>query len=146
MKSFVLRLTSLLVIIAGFFSYQVIAVGREKDDQIARLQAEVKSLGGTVDSEKSSSGRTHWKDGTYQGEAQGFGGPIRVSVAVKGGKITAVKVLSHSGEDPSYYSQAEALVPRIVQQQSADIDVVSGATYSSHGILNAVKKALEQAS
>lgn len=50
MKSFVLRLTSLLVIVAGLLSYQVVAVSREKDDQIARLQAEVKSLGGTVDS------------------------------------------------------------------------------------------------
>lgn len=146
MKSFVLRLTSLLVIIAGLLSYQVVTVAREKDDQIARLQAEVKSLGGTLPAGDSSGGSTFWKDGTYQGEAQGFGGPVRVSVTVKGGKITAVKVLSHSGEDPAYYSQAEALVPKIVQQQSADLDVVSGATYSSHGILNAVKQALEQAS
>lgn len=147
MKSFVLRLTSVLVIIAALISYQVITVVRDKNDQIARLQAEVLSLGGTLPSEESSSGAGgNWKDGTYEGEAQGFGGPIRVSVTVKDGKITAVKVLSHSGEDQSYYSQAEALTSTIVKQQSADVDVVSGATYSSNGIKNAVKQALEQAS
>ncbi len=131
MKSFVLRIISLVVMVAALVSYQVVTVARE---QSASPQ------GGITD---SASG--NWKDGIYEGEAQGFGGPIRVSVTVKGRRITEVTVLSHDNEDAAYYSQAETLTEEIVQEQSADLDAVSGATYSSNGILDAVRNALEQA-
>ena len=146
MKSFVLRWVSLLVIVAVFLTYQVVSVGREKDDQIARLQAEVQSLGGTLPSGSSETGgKASYKDGTYVGEADGFGGPIEGSVTVKDGELSAVKVLSHDGEDEAYYTQAEGLLPKILETGSTDLDVVSGATYSSNGILHAVQNALEQA-
>ena len=87
-----------------------------------------------------------YKDGTYTGSAQGFGGNIGVSVSISGGKITAVNVTSASGETPSYLSSAKGVISRILSKQTPNVDTVSGATYSSNGILNAVKEALNKAS
>ena len=87
-----------------------------------------------------------YKDGTYTGSAQGFGGSIGVSVSISGGKITAVNITSASGETPSYLSSAKGVVSRILSKQTPNVDTVSGATYSSIGILNAVKEALNKAS
>lgn len=86
-----------------------------------------------------------YKDGTYTGSAQGFGGTIGVSVTVSGGKITAVNITSASGETASYLSSAKGVISRILSKQSPNVDTVSGATYSSNGIINAVKNALSKA-
>ncbi|MCD8353621.1 MAG: FMN-binding protein [Clostridiales bacterium] len=86
-----------------------------------------------------------WADGTYTGSARGFGGTIKVQVTIKDGKITAIQVLSHSGETASYFSKAKAIISRILKAQSPNVDTVSGATYSSTGIREAVKAALKKA-
>ena len=86
-----------------------------------------------------------YKDGTYTGSAAGFGGNIGVSVTVKNGKITAVNVTSASGETASYLSSAKGVISKILSKQSPNVDTVSGATYSSNGIINAVKNALGKA-
>ena len=86
-----------------------------------------------------------WRDGTYYGSGTGFGGTIRVSVTILEGKISAIQVLDHSGETPSYYEKGETIVSRILTAQSPNVDTVSGATYSSHGIKQAVIQALSQA-
>lgn len=85
------------------------------------------------------------KDGTYTGSAYGFGGPITVQVTISDGKITGINVLSASGETGSYFNRAQSMIPAILASQTADVDTVSGATYSSNGIKNAVKAALAQA-
>ena len=92
--------------------------------------------------EKSKNG---YKDGTYYGSAAGFGGNIQVSVTVKDGKIANVQIVSASGETPSFLSKAKSILGSIVSAQSPDVDVVSGATYTSNGIINATIQALKQA-
>lgn len=87
-----------------------------------------------------------WQDGTWTGTAQGYGGDVTVSVTIANKKITAIEVVSASGETPSFFSKAKALIPKIIEAQNPDVDVVSGATYSSNGIINAVKNALTKAS
>ena len=86
-----------------------------------------------------------YKDGTYQGSGTGFGGTITVQVTVSGGKITAVDILSASGETGSYFASAQGVVSKVLSSQSPNVDAVSGATYSSNGIIQAVKNALSQA-
>ena len=86
-----------------------------------------------------------YKDGTYQGSGTGFGGTITVQVTVSGGKITAVDILSASGETGSYFSSAQGVVSKVLSSQSPNVDAVSGATYSSNGIIQAVQNALSQA-
>lgn len=86
-----------------------------------------------------------YKDGTYQGSGTGFGGTITVQVTVSGGKITSVDILSASGETGSYFASAQGVVSKVLSSQSPNVDAVSGATYSSNGIIQAVQNALSQA-
>ena len=86
-----------------------------------------------------------YKDGTYQGSGTGFGGTITVQVTVSGGKITVVDILSASGETGSYFASAQGVVSKVLSSQSPNVDAVSGATYSSNGIIQAVQNALSQA-
>ena len=85
-----------------------------------------------------------YADGTYQGTAEGYGGIITLSVTIADGQIKEVAEVSQEETD-QYWNMAKVLLNTIVEQQTADVDVISGATYSSTGIINAVKNALNQA-
>ena len=81
-------------------------------------------------------------DGVYEGTGAGLNGAIKVSVTVSGGKITEVKVLEHSETAGISDPAIEKIPAAIVEAQSADVDIVSGATFTSKGIIEAVKNAL----
>ena len=83
-------------------------------------------------------------DGIYTAEAIGFEGKITVQVTVAEDKITDITVLSAEDEE-EYLARAKRVIPAILEGQSPNVDAVSGATYSSTGILNAVKLALAKA-
>ena len=83
-------------------------------------------------------------DGIYTAEATGFEGQITVQVTVAEDKITDITILSAEDEE-EYLSRAKQVIPAILEGQSPNVDAVSGATYSSTGILNAVKLALAKA-
>ena len=83
-------------------------------------------------------------DGIYTAEAMGFEGQITVQVTVAEDKITDITVLSAEDEE-EYLSRAKQVIPTILEGQDPNVDAVSGATYSSTGILNAVKLALAKA-
>lgn len=99
----------------------------------------------TGSSDAAASGEGVYKDGTYTGEAQGFGGTIQVQVTLSGDEITDIQVTSAPGEDAAYLSQGEGVISSIISAQSTDVDTVSGATFSSTGIINAVVDALGKA-
>ena len=83
-----------------------------------------------------------WCDGVWQGEGKGYLGNITVEVTVAQGKIEDIKIVSNS-DDPDYFSGAAAVITKkIMGQQNTEVDTVSGATYSSQGILEAVEHAL----
>ena len=86
-----------------------------------------------------------WKDGTYEGTAQGFGGPITVQVTIKDGKIKSIKIKSAANETASYFNKAKKLTKTMVKKQSTNVDAVSGATFSSNGIIRATRNALDKA-
>ena len=86
-----------------------------------------------------------YKDGTYQGSGTGFGGTITVQVTVSGGKIASIDILSASGETGSYFASAKGVISRMISGQTPNVDAVSGATYSSNGIIQAVQNALAKA-
>lgn len=141
MKEFWIRVVSLVAIVMLLLGYNSVLTAREKDDEIARLKAQVES------SEESTeeSAESGYKDGTYEGEAEGFGGPISISVTVEDGKVTEVNILSAEKEDGAYLAMAKDIIPTIIEQQTWDVDTISGATFSSTGIRNATQQALEKA-
>ena len=99
----------------------------------------------STDAEELDDSENVYKDGTYTGSAQGFGGTITVEVTLAGDEITDIQVTSAPGEDSAYLSQGEGVISSIISAQSTDVDTVSGATFSSTGIINAVVDALGKA-
>ncbi len=91
-------------------------------------------------------GRFPYLDGIYTGSGEGNGGEITVSIIIRDKTLTSVAVLSAEDEDEPFLTQAKGILSDILLSQSFDVDTVSGATYSSEGILDAVKDALSQAS
>ena len=86
-----------------------------------------------------------YKDGTYTGDGQGFGGNIQVQITIADDTLTDIQVVSAEKEGSAYLSQGKAVIDRILEAQSTDVDTVSGATFSSTGILMAVEDALGKA-
>lgn len=82
------------------------------------------------------------QDGVFEGTGTGFGGDLKVAVTVEGGKITAVEVLSHGDTAGVCDPALEKIPAEIVESQSADVDIAAGATFTSNGIIAAVKNAL----
>ena len=149
MKEFIVRMFSLLAIVGVLFGYNEVLNVRAKDEEItklnAQLEAQASGVGSDSESGRDSGNGAGYKDGTYTGEADGFGGTVAVEVTVKEGKIEAVEVTSAEKEDGAYLAMAEDIIPKIIEAQSAEVDTISGATFSSTGIKNAAEKALEQA-
>jgi len=96
-------------------------------------------------SEETGSNTTIGKvmaDGTYKGTGEGFRGETTVEVTVSKGSITDIQIIS-TKDDNKYISKASSQVlSNIISAQSVDVDTVSGATYSSNGIMGAVANAL----
>jgi uncharacterized protein with FMN-binding domain/DMSO/TMAO reductase YedYZ heme-binding membrane subunit len=90
----------------------------------------------------SSSGT--YQDGTYEGSGTGRNGTIDVTVTVSGGKITAIEI-GDNREDEKWLARAESVIDEIIAANGTDVDTVSGATFSSSGIIEAVRDALKNA-
>lgn len=92
--------------------------------------------------ENAAAGEFDLEDGVYRGVGNGFAGTITVSVEIKDKKIAAINILDVEGDDAAFFNRAKGVIDKIIDSQSLDVDVVSGATYSSRGIISAVKNAL----
>lgn len=90
---------------------------------------------GTTQTPVASVPADGYKDGTYEGSGTGFGGTIRVRVTISGGKIAAIDILEASGETASYFASAQGVISRMIAGNTPNVDAVSGATYSSNGII-----------
>ena len=99
----------------------------------------------TAAEETSDDSDNVYKNGTYEGSGTGYGGTITVQVTLQDDTITDVSVTSAPGEDSAYLAQGENVISSIISEQSTDVDTVSGATFSSTGILEAVNDALTKA-
>lgn len=85
-----------------------------------------------------------YKNGSFSGTGQGFAGAITVSVSIQNDVITGISVVSSVDDEP-YLSNAKGVISKMLSAQSANVSAVSGATYSSNGIISAVRSALASA-
>lgn len=83
-----------------------------------------------------------YTDGTYKGSGEGFRGDIDVTVTVENGVITDITVDSYKDDKEFFQKAKSSVISAIIKSQSTDVDAVSGATFSSNGIIEAVKNAL----
>lgn len=83
-------------------------------------------------------------DGVFSGAAESFGGLVKMQATIEDGYITSVDILDASHEDDAWLDMAIVLLDQIEKEQTTNLDVVSGATYTSAGILNGTAEALRQ--
>ena len=95
----------------------------------------------TAEDEEQAKGSFDLEDGVYQGTGTGYRGDITVAVKIKDKQIVSIEILSASDDEP-FFGRAKGLIDQIIKKQSTKVDTVSGATYSSKGIISAVKNAL----
>lgn len=144
MGEFWTRAISLVAVIVCLTGYNTVLDKREQaEKKLKEQQAELEQEQSGNAAEEAI--EVAYKDGTYTGEAQGFGGPVDVEVIIENGKISEINITSAEKEDGAYLSMAEDIIPTIIEAQSADVDTISGATFSSTGIKEAVTQALEEA-
>jgi uncharacterized protein with FMN-binding domain len=80
------------------------------------------------------------RDGTHRGQFTYGGYTYIVEVSVSGGRITSIVPVANRDTGPA--KAAEGVIPRILEEQRNDVDVVSGATTTSKALLKAVETAL----
>lgn len=84
-------------------------------------------------------------DGEYTAAAFGYNGDITVTITISGDKITDIKAYSDESDIWYFDTAADTVISRILSEQSTEVDAVTGATFSSKGIMAAVADALESA-
>lgn len=129
----------------GIISAVKNALTGEKDtSETGQAQSGQTGAAGSATSVAKVEDAAAYKDGTYYGSGTGFGGPLKVMVEISGGKIASIQIVENS-DGSDYISKAASLIDSIITTQSTNVDTVSGATYSSVGIIQAVRDALSQA-
>ena len=86
-----------------------------------------------------------YRPGIFEGRGRGYRGPIYVRVQTSPAGIEDIAITGH--EESAYPGAAamEELLELVLEAGSTDLDVISGATFSSRGFLEAVEDALEKA-
>lgn len=86
--------------------------------------------------------KVNYVDGTYTGVGTGFRGDTEVQVIVENGYITDITILSYEDDTEFFQKAQSSILNQILSEQTIDVQNVSGATFSSNGILEAVANAL----
>lgn len=113
---------------------------KDKKHQVSERVTDTETENAAEDTQ-TATGSFELADGVYKGSATGFSGPVTVAVTIMDKKIISIDILS-STDDEAFFNRAKGVIDRIIASQYFDVDVVSGATYSSNGIIGAVKNAL----
>ena len=145
MHRFWIKTCNLILVVALLFGYQAVVQSRAQKETIAELEYELQQKTVSGQPEEADGADSPYADGTYTGEAQGYGGTVAVELTVENGKFTDLTITSAEKEDTAYLDAASAVIDSILEQQSTDVDTVSGATFSSNGILHAAEDALRKA-
>lgn len=145
--------------------YDSASTDNKQQDTSSQAQTEASKSSNTADSSSSAASNTQqnsssqtqtssnaastsaqYKDGTYEGSGTGFrGGTTTVSVTVKSGKVTDITSVSTRDDRKFYVRAFSTVMQEILSSQTSNVDTVSGATFSSKGIMEAVQNALSKA-
>jgi uncharacterized protein with FMN-binding domain len=142
---------STLSVLVLLFSYSTSTTGPQATSAPSSLySSSTPGSSGTGSGSGSSSGSTDTGGKTVTGSvSQTRWGPVQVQLKVSNGKIADVSVIQYpngNGRDQEINSQAlPILIQETVAAQSAQIDMVSGATVTSDGYLESLQSALDQA-
>jgi uncharacterized protein with FMN-binding domain len=146
------RMRRIVIWLASTITIVVLLFGYHTSTNKASSAATVPSTSGptTTTSPNASGGSGSSDIKTYTGSvAQTRWGPVQVKITVQSGKITKVTVLQQPNGNPKDAEINSYALPILInettQAQSADIDMVSGATVTSEGYLQSLQAALDEA-
>lgn len=145
MHTFWIKTCNLLVLAALIFGYNAVLHSRSQEETITKLQNELTQQETEDSAASDAEAASPYADGTYTGKAQGYGGTVSVAVTIQDGTIIDVAIVSAKQEDAAYFDAAKGVIDEILEAQTTEVDTVSGATFSSNGILHAVADALGKA-
>ncbi len=140
MKSVIIRIAGIAAVVMIVLQYN----GVLKERSLAEASI-LEVYEAAVAAREETSADKPYKDGVYTAEAQGYGGTIEIEAVVENGWLQEITIVSAEKEDAAYLSMAEEIIPEIITNQSADVDTITGATFSSGGIRKAAEEALEKA-
>jgi uncharacterized protein with FMN-binding domain len=144
--TFWIKCCNLLLVIGIVLGYNSILHSRTQSATIAQLEYDAAQQTQPVTTDAAPTTDARYQDGTYQGEAQGYGGTIVMEATITNGTLSDLQILSATQEDAAYLEAASAVIDAILVAQSTDtVDTISGATFSSRGILQATAEALGKA-
>lgn len=147
-KNFLFRLINIIfIVIIIIFYNQFVFLQNElsKANETIETIAEMQTSTQVVSTQDKIIQNAKYKDGVYEGDGKGFGGKISLRVMVENDMIKTIEVISAKNEDAAYFDMAKVLFETIIEKQDSQVDAVSGATFSSNGIIEAVEQALEKA-
>ena len=157
MRRIVLWVMSTLTMLVLLFSYHTstgasstVASSIEQLNNSTPSSTDSGSSGTSSTGSSGSSGSSSSASKTYAGDAvQTQFGPVQVQITVSDGTITKSEVLQvpwNNGRDQEINSQAVPILnSEAVQSQSAQIDMVSGASFTSNGYISSLQSAIDQA-
>ncbi|MCD8218903.1 MAG: FMN-binding protein [Ruminococcus sp.] len=165
MHTFWVKVLSCVLVVTAIFGYSSVVQSRQQSEQIAQLELDLEQQKQIADAAQSALAAAAtatdvtetvtetvagepsslYHDGVYTGEAEEFGGTITVEAEIADGELIRLDVVSADQEDAAYLEAAMAVTDAMLEAQSADVDTVSGATYSSNGIIQAAAQALGKA-
>lgn len=137
------------LVVLAFFFYSILQRGGFRDDDDAPLP-DAMTPTPTLSLSATPKATGNYKDGSYTGDvADAYYGNIQVRVTITGGNITAVKFLQYPNDRDQSIEINTRAMPRLeseaIQAQSANVNIVSGATESSHAYILSLQSALTKA-
>jgi uncharacterized protein with FMN-binding domain len=150
MRRIVLVILSTITTLVLLFSYHTSTSATFVTSPVTQLPASPGATSRSPSPTKSGSSTSKSGPATYTGgSADTRWGPVQVQITVQGGKITASQAVQYpqnNGRDAEINGFALPILNQeVVQQQSASIDTVSGATVTSDGYLQSLQSAIDQA-
>ena len=151
MRRIVLVMMSTITAVVLLFSYRTSTNSAlVAGSPVVQLPGSPGSASQPRSSSKSGPATSKSSAATYTGDsADTRWGPVQVQIRVQGGKITASQAVQYpqnNGRDAQINGFALPILSQeVVQQQSASIDTVSGATVTSDGYLQSLQSAIDQA-
>ena len=134
-RNFITKTANVAVIGALIAGFSLWAADANTADAMVQKQIQ--------EAERAANRGPYATDGVFTGTAQGYGGPVTTQITVKGGYIDEVRVVDAPNEDGPYLEQAVKLIDDMLVKQTPNVDTVSGATFSSAGIIDGAVQALE---
>ena len=135
-RYFAAKTVNLVIVVAALVTFSMWAAKANAHDEMIEQQIAA--------AERAANRGPYATDGTFEGSAKGYGGQVKMRVVIENGYIDAVDIVDASSEDQAWLDMCVGLPAKIVKEQTTSIDVVSGATYTSAGMLNGVTEALQK--